>query len=166
MSGSLEGTSFIRSPDFPLCSTENVNRMRLITFNALLVLLAGFRPCVAAGLDDALAKLDATGPKFTGMIANLARTTYTKVLNEKSTESGTIKLRKQGKDLQAYIEFTQPDPKSVAFRGKKAEVFYPKMNTVQQYDLGKQSDLLDQFLLVGFGTTGRDLKDNYSPTLA
>jgi len=140
--------------------------MRLLFLNALIVFVAGLTPSWAGGLEDAVAKLDATGPKFTGMTANLSRTTYTKVLNEKSTESGTIRLRKQGKELQSYIEFTQPDPKVVAFRGRKAEVYYPKLNTVQQYDLGKQTDLLDQFLLVGFGTTGRDLTANYTPKLA
>ena len=32
---------------------------------------------------------------------------------------------------------------------------------MQEYDIGKQKGLVDQFLLVGFGTTGKDLKANY-----
>jgi len=137
-------------------------RCRLQIVAAFLCAFASVR---AAGLDDALAKLDETGPSFKGMTASLSRTTFTKVLNDKASESGTIKLRKQGKDLQTLIEFTQPDPKIVAFKGRKAEIFYPKLNTVQEYDLGKQTDLLEQFLLAGFGSTGRDLKANYDPKL-
>ncbi len=33
---------------------------------------------------------------------------------------------------------------------------------MQEFDLGKRTDLMDQFLLVGFGTTGQELKANYS----
>ena len=54
------------------------------------------------------------------------------------------------------IDFTKPNPRTVAFRGRKAEIYYPKLKSVQEYDLGKRSDLLDQFLLVGFGTTGKE----------
>jgi len=131
----------------------------------LTLILSAAATLTAATVNDALAKMDETGPSFRGMTANLTRVTFTKVLNEKTTESGTIRLRKQGKELQTFIEFTQPDPKLVAFHGRKAEIFLPKLNTVQEYDLGKQSDLLDQFLLVGFGTTGKDLTANYAPKL-
>jgi len=34
--------------------------------------------------------------------------------------------------------------------------------TVQEYDLGKQGGLVDQFLLLGFGTPVRDLRRAYS----
>ena len=35
---------------------------------------------------------------------------------------------------------------------------YPKLKTVQEIDLGKRTDLIDQFLLVGFGTSGQELQ--------
>ena len=78
------------------------------------------------------------------------------------TEAGSMLLKKQGRELQVLIDFTKPDAKTVAFRGQKAEIFYPKLKTVQEYDLGKQRGMVDQFLLLGFGTTGQDLKANYS----
>ena len=53
----------------------------------------------------------------------------------------------------------------MAFGGKKAELFYPKINTVQEYDLGKQSGMVEQFLLLGFGTTGKELAANYGVKL-
>ena len=43
----------------------------------------------------------------------------------------------------------------------KAEIYYPKMKTVQEYNLSKYSALVDQFLLVGFGTSGKELSSNY-----
>ncbi len=107
--------------------------------------------------------MDQAAPKFTGMEADLTRITYTKVIDDKAVESGTIRLRKNGpKDLQVLVDFTKPDPKTAAFRGRKAEIYYPKLKTVQEYDLGKQSDLVDQFMLVGFGSTGKELRSAYS----
>ena len=39
------------------------------------------------------------------------------------------------------------------------------MKTVQEYNLGKQSNMVEQFLMLGFGTTGKDLKANYDVKL-
>lgn len=123
-----------------------------------LILATGV--CTAATAEDILQKLDQTAPKFTGMKASLSRTTYTKVLDEKSVETGSMALRKTPKDLQVLINLVKPDEKVVAFRGRKAEVYFPKLKTVQEWDLGKHGNLIDQFLLVGFGS-GRDLRASY-----
>jgi outer membrane lipoprotein-sorting protein len=137
--------------------------MRLLYLIFLAIPLAAF----ATTSDDVLAKLDDNASKFSGMTANLTRLTYTKVIDDKTTEQGTIALKKQGpKDIQVLIDFTKPDPRTVAFRGRKAEIYYPKIKTVQEIDLGKRTDLMDQFMLVGFGTSGKELKANYSVKLA
>jgi outer membrane lipoprotein-sorting protein len=112
--------------------------------------------------DTVLAKMDEAAPKFAGMFADLTRVSYTKVIDDKAVESGTILLRKQGpRSMQVLIDFKKPDPKMVAFGGSKAEIYYPKLEVVQEYDLGKRSDLVEQFTLAGFGTTGKELKANY-----
>jgi outer membrane lipoprotein-sorting protein len=117
-------------------------------------------------LNDVLAKMDAAAPGFTGMSANLKELKHTDVINDNSEQTGTILIRKQkGHDLKARIEIEKPDRKSVAFEGKKAEIYYPNINTVQEYNLGKDSDLIEQFLLLGFGTRGSDLKEAYSPKM-
>lgn len=124
-----------------------------------------FLPLAASGAtaEDVLARLDQSAPKFSSMTADLTRVSYTKVIDDKSTETGRIALKKHGpRDLQVMIDFTRPDPRKVAFRGRKAEMFYPKLKTVQEYDLGKRADLMDQFSLVGFGTTGRELKAGHT----
>jgi outer membrane lipoprotein-sorting protein len=117
-------------------------------------------PVRSATVEDVLSKLDAAAPKFTGMTADLTRVTFTKVLDEKASESGNIALRKQGREMQVLITLEKPDQKLVGFRGRKAEIFYPKLKTVEEWDLGKHGALVDQFLLVGFGS-GKDLKSAY-----
>ena len=60
------------------------------------------------------------------------------------------------------IEFAEPDVRTVAFEKNSVQIYYPKIQTVQVYDLGKQRSLVDQFLLLGFGTSVQELKRNYN----
>jgi outer membrane lipoprotein-sorting protein len=131
--------------------------MQLAVFIAIPV------ACFGTGTEDVLAKLDQSAAKFNSMTATLTRLTYTKVIDDKSVEQGQIALRKiSPRDIQVLINFEKPDPRMVSFRGRKAEIMYPKLKTVQEIDLGKRTDLIDQFLLVGFGTSGQELQSNYT----
>jgi outer membrane lipoprotein-sorting protein len=116
-------------------------------------------PTLASGL----ARMDRSAAEFKSLSAKLKKTTFTAVLNESSTEGGAILVRRpSAKDLRMLIDFTEPDPKTVAYANKKWQIYYPKINTVQEYDFGKQSALVDQALLLGFGTSSADLKKGYS----
>lgn len=117
--------------------------------------------CHAATADDVLQRLDQASSRFSGMSADVNRTTYTRVLDEKAVETGTMNLRKSGKDVKVLISLEKPDEKYVSFSGRKAEIYFPKLKTVQEWDLGKHGNLIDQFLLVGFGS-GKELRSAYS----
>jgi len=131
-------------------------------YTSLFALFAIASPA-AVSTDEVLGQMDRSAAKFTGLSAELTRVTYTKVIDEKTTETGSMLLKKQGpKELQVLIDITKPDAKTLSFTGRKAEIFYPKLKTVQEYDIGKHRGLVDQFLLLGFGTTGKDLKTNYA----
>lgn len=143
----------------------DLNPLAPLTLSAIL-LLPALTWGAAPSVDEVLGKMDAAAPSFRTMTASLDRLHYTKVLDDKAAEKGAIRIRKQGRDLQAYINFTEPDPKVVAFRGRKAEMYLPKLQTIQEYDVGKQKSLVDQFLLMGFGTSGKELKANYTVALA
>ena len=78
--------------------------------------------------DDVLSKLDQSAPKFNAMTGNLSRLSYTKVIDDKSTEEGTIALKKLGpRDLQVLIDFKKPDPKTIAFRGPESRNILSKI---------------------------------------
>ena len=120
----------------------------------------------AATLPEVLAKIDVAAPKFAGMAADVEKLEFTKVIADKSLESGTILIRRaKPKELHVKIEFTKPELRIVTLRGSKAELYLPKIQTVQEIDLGKQSDLVSKVILVGFGTTGKDLQANYEAIL-
>lgn len=131
------------------------------TYIGLGLFIFASLPALAAE-SGILAKIDSAAPKFTGMTATISRDSYTKVIDDHSVATGTFSLRKpRAGELQMRMDLTKPDPQSVSFHGKKAEIFLPKINTVREYDLGKYSDLVDQFMLLGFGASSQELQSKY-----
>ena len=111
------------------------------------------------GLDAALNKMDQANATFKTVSAGVRRLSHTAVINEDNVDSGTMLLKRpKPHDVRMLVDLTQPDPKSVALQGKKVEIFYPRMNTVQEFDVGKNRALLDQFFMLGFGTSRRELE--------
>ena len=127
-----------------------------------LVVLSAMSSVAADDLPGLLGILDASASGFHAMTAKLKRTMHTAVINDDSVESGQVRvIRIKKNELSMLIEFTEPDKKTIFFQDKKAEIYYPKIQTVHEFDLGKQKALVDQFLLLGFGNTSKDLARSY-----
>ncbi len=129
---------------------------------ALLFLPVAAGLASAEPLDQVLARMDKEAATFRQMTARLTKTSFISVLNDTTQESGVIWMRKSGKKVEMRGEVTGQDARSFGFRDNKGELFYPKINTVQIYELGKQRSLVDQFLLLGFGSSGNEVSKNYS----
>jgi outer membrane lipoprotein-sorting protein len=115
----------------------------------------------AGSLDDVLARMDRAAPVFKGFSANLTSVTHTAVIDEDETEKGRILLKRGKRDMEMLVEFAEPNSKSVAVHDRKAEIYYPKQRTIEEYDIGQYQALLDQFMLIGFGTSGKELAASY-----
>jgi len=113
-------------------------------------------------LDDVLKQMDREQGQFQSFTASIERTKVTVVVNDHSTESGQIEVRRDGK---MRIDLTSPDPKTILRDGDHIYVYTPKIRRVEEYDLGKRRDLVDQLLLLGFGTSGDSVKKSYLITL-
>ena len=113
-------------------------------------------------LEAVLKQLDVAAREFHSLSADLQRTKVTVVVDDKSTETGTILVRR---DEKMRIELTQPNPRTILRDGNDLYVFNPKIKRVEQYDLGRHRTLVDQFLLLGFGTSGAGLKKSYLLTV-
>lgn len=141
--------------------------MRFPIFANLAALLIWLAPLTwskpAGDLDTVLSRIDSAGAGFHGMSAQLRRLSHTAVINEDTVDSGTVSLKRpKPRDMRMLVDFTQPDPKTIAFQGRKVEIYYPKIQTVQEFDVGQNKDLLNQFFLLGFGTSRADLQDSYN----
>ena len=131
------------------------------TAAAVVVALICVRGAAAETLEAVLARMDQAAPSFKGLTAQLRKVSHTAVINEDTIDTGTILLKRARNDIRMLVEFTEPDPKSVAIHGDRIEIYYPKMQTVEEYDVGKNRALVNEFLLVGFGTSGKELAAAY-----
>jgi outer membrane lipoprotein-sorting protein len=117
----------------------------------------------AESVDTILARMDEASQTFKAMSADVRMTTFTKVINDTSVENGTLKMQRQkGKGTRAVMDFSaQGDPRVLAFFGNIVRIYFPKLKTYQDYDVG-HSDVLNQFLLLGFGSSGKELVESYA----
>jgi len=106
--------------------------------------------------------MDREQGQFQSLNAGMERTKVTVVVNDRSTESGQIEVRRDGK---MRIDLTSPDQKTILRDGDRIYVYTPKIRRVEEYDLSKHRDLVDQLLLLGFGTSVESLKKSYLITL-
>jgi outer membrane lipoprotein-sorting protein len=112
-------------------------------------------------LDTVLRQMDTEARAFHSLTASIERTKVTVVVDDRSTESGDLYVH----DEKMRIDLIQPDKRTILRTGDNLYVYNPKLGRVEEYDLGKNRALVDQFLLLGFGTPGRDLEKNYLMTL-
>lgn len=113
-------------------------------------------------LDGVLEMLDKSARDFHTLTADIEHIKYTAVVKDTSTESGQIFVRR---DEKMRIEFQKPDLRTILRTGDSLYIFTPKINRVEEYNIGKHRAYADQYLALGFGTKGESLKKNYVVTL-
>jgi len=112
-------------------------------------------------LADILKRMDRAADSFKDLSADVRWVQHTAVIDEDSAQTGTMLLKRNKRDTQMLVNFKEPDRKTVQLHDRKLDIYYPKQNTVQEYDIGQHRDLLDQFMLLGFGTSGKELAAVY-----
>ncbi|MFN8938468.1 MAG: LolA family protein [Acidobacteriota bacterium] len=135
------------------------------TLNVSFVLLVTAIAAYPAPLTlaEISARLDQNAASFRSMAAKLERLDYTAVIKDTSRETGSIRLlKKKNGSVEMRIDFTSPDSKQISYADKKVQSYLPKINTVQIVDVGKIDSLISQGILIGFGTTARELQKSYS----
>jgi outer membrane lipoprotein-sorting protein len=146
---------------------RNSRRMRsaacaLLIASLIGICLPGRAAQGALTLDDLFKHIDREAKQFRTLTADVERTKVTVVVNDRAVESGQMAVRRDGK---MRIDMTSPDPRTILRDGDHLSIYNPKIHRVEEYDLGKRRALVDQFLLLGFGTSSEELKKSYTITL-
>jgi len=115
---------------------------------------------VSHDMAEILSRMDESAKRLKTLSADLEYTKMTVLVNDKSSESGRLFFR-NGKNPEILINIQKPDVKFILFKKNKAEIFNPKINQIQEYDLEQHSGLVQQFFLLGFGTETGELKKSY-----
>jgi len=120
----------------------------------------------AATLNETLAHMDQAAAKFTSLSADIRKVSHTGVIDEDTVDVGTVQMKRpKPHDIRMLLEIKPPDPKQLFIDGRKVQIFYPNSLLVQEYDMSKYKSLLDQFLLLGFGSSSKELESAYSISL-
>ena len=81
----------------------------------------------------------------------------TVVVNDRSTEGGTILVRGD----KMLLDLKTPDARTILRTGDNLYIYTPGLKRVEEYNLGRNRTLVDRFLLLGFGTGGKELEKDY-----
>jgi len=137
----------------------------------LILLLTAYSGLYAAGkgqapakvtLDYVLTMMDHAAQDFQSLTASIEHIKYTAVVKDTSTEAGMIFVRK---DSKMRIDFQAPDPRTILRNGDNLYIYTPKINRVEEYNIGKNRAMADQYLALGFGTRSANLKKAYQVTM-
>jgi outer membrane lipoprotein-sorting protein len=138
--------------------------MRLLLAGALALALTpptSARKGKHTDLTEILSQMNEASKRLKTLSTNLEYTKVTVLVNDKSTQSGQLFYRK-GKTTEICIDFQKPERKMLLFKKNKGEIYLPKINQIQEYNLEQNSGLVQQFLLLGFGSDTGDLKKAYN----
>ena len=113
-------------------------------------------------LQATLARMDSAAAKYKGMKATITKVQHLEVMQQNDVETGTVAARRNTpKDLRMLINMAPPNAKQ-ALLSNKVEVYYPKMNMVEEYELGKAASMKDTLLLLSFGSTSKEMLNAYT----
>ncbi len=129
----------------------------IVLFMLLFAALPG--NAAAQTLDELLARMDQNAMSFKSMSAKLRYMSYVAVIKEGTVSTGTLTMKRSRREAMVLVDFTEPDPKTVAVAGTKVAIYLPKLQTVEEYDLGKS---VEKYLALGFGASGKELKADYT----
>lgn len=111
-------------------------------------------PAILEGMNQAAAR-------FKSVAGNLEYTKVTVIVNDISTETGKIYFEKAKGKPRVMLAFTNPAEKYVLLADGKLSIYRPKIAEVEEFSLAERQDLVEQFLLLGFGTGGEELQKSY-----
>ena len=114
-------------------------------------------------LEYVFSMMDRSAQDFHSLTADLDHVKYTAVVKDTSTETGQILVRKDGK---MRIDFREPDVRTILRNGDNLYIYTPKIGTVEEFNIGKNRAMADQYLALGFGMKSDNLKKNYQVTLS
>jgi outer membrane lipoprotein-sorting protein len=105
-----------------------------------------------------LSMMGRSAQDFHSLSANVEHVKYTDVVKDTSVETGRFYVRR---DDKMRIEIQKPDERTILRTGDQLYVYTPKINRVEEYDLGKNRQLVDQYVLLGFGTKVENIRKSY-----
>ncbi len=97
-----------------------------------------------------LSSMDQTGKTLSDLTADVKQTKVTVVVNDTSVETGKLFFRRGKNGSRTKLDYEHPESKTLLIDKGKVLIYEPKINRLQEIELGKNRDYAE-FLLIGFG---------------
>jgi len=107
-----------------------------------------------------LASIDQAGKPLTDLTADIKQTKVTLVVNDTSTETGKLFLKRLKNGNRTKLEYEKPEVKTLLIDKGKVLIYEPKIKRLQEIDLGKNRAQAE-FLLTGVGQSSANLTNTY-----
>lgn len=140
---------------------------RLLQILAALLLGIGGNSWTAIGQETmtpetrrVLARLDQAGKQLTDLTADIKQTKVTLVVNDTSTDTGKLFLKRTKSGNRTKLEYEKPIVKTLLIDKGKVLIYEPRINTLQEVDLGKNRAQAE-FFLTGVGQSSANLTKTY-----
>jgi len=126
-----------------------------------------------SGLPPAIqAQMDTSSARFTSAQADIRQELYTSAVHDTETQPGQIYFLRKGGSTQMGMKLLPPDaapgtpPAQVMeLKDGKARMFNPGTNQVDEFSAaGKNQQLTETFMTLGFGGSGTDLAKAWTIT--
>jgi len=128
-------------------------------------ILASLAPVHTAGaqakpdrLKIVLAQMDAGSAKFRSAEASIQKQQFEKIVNDTTTESGTIYFLRSGNSTQMGAKFSAPNEQTLEYKNGLGRLYSAGTNHIDTISTsGANQARADAFLTLGFGGSGSDL---------
>ena len=107
-----------------------------------------------------LSRIDEAGKRLTDLKADIKQTKVTLVVNDTSTETGKLFLKRLKNGNRTKLEYEKPEVKILLIDKGKVLIYEPKIKRLQEIDLGKNRAQAE-FLLTGVGQSSANLTKTY-----
>jgi outer membrane lipoprotein-sorting protein len=125
------------------------------------VVHAGAAQAGADRLKTVLGQMDAASARFHSAEANVQKLQFERIVNDTSTETGTIYFLRSGGSMQMGAKFDPPDAQMLEYKNGLLRIYNTSTNQIQQYSA---SGRYEAFLALGFGGSGSDLAKSWTIT--
>jgi len=112
-------------------------------------------------LKTVLAQMDVGSAKFHSAEASIQKQQFEKIVNDTTTESGSIYFQRIGGAIQMGAKFDPPNAQILEYKDGTLTIYTASTNQLKTYSSGKNQALAQTILALGFGGSGHDLVANW-----
>ncbi|MFN8009239.1 MAG: outer-membrane lipoprotein carrier protein LolA [Terriglobia bacterium] len=120
----------------------------------------GLSADVSPELKKVFDRIDHAGKTIVDLTAAITQKKVTLVVNDTSIDNGKLWLKRTKNGNRTRLDYTSPEVKTLLIDKGKVWIYEPKLNRLQEIELGKNRDQAE-FMLVGLGQSSSDLLKTY-----